>query len=225
MRPDQVIIHLIDPARIRDGRVHLTGEEKARATKFRSQADSDHWAACRTGLRLVIAQACGMDPKDVPITLGPNGKPLLGPPLGHLHFNLSHCSDLALVAVAASPVGIDLERSDRAPELLGCEETFCHPEELTALPQEQEPRATSLLEIWTAKESVLKALGTGFFLPPEEVTIHWEFDTGRASSVHEAALLADLRIYRLGHAALVGHTAFLSASARVKEITFNTDFI
>jgi len=225
MRPDQVIIYLIDPSRINDSRAHLTEEETERANCFRSQKDADHWAACRTGLRLALAPSCGVKPEEVPIWYGTNGKPMLAPPFAHLHFNLSHCSDLALVAVAATPVGIDIERSDRAPELLGCEETFCHPDEQTSLPPENESRAAFLLEIWTSKESVLKALGTGFFLPPEEVMIHWESIPGAASSSHEPALLADLRTHRLGHAALANHTAFVTASAQVTDITFNTDFI
>lgn len=225
MRPDQVIIHLIDPSRIKDSHAHLSEAEKTRAASFRSPVDSVHWAACRAGLRLTLAQACGIDPKRVPIILGPNGKPLLDHPFTHLHFNLSHCTDLALVAVASAPVGIDIERSDRSHDLLGSEESFCHPDELTDLPLENDPRALTLLEIWAAKESVLKALGTGFFLPPEELAIQWEISPANASSPHEAALLANLRIHRLGHAALADYTAFLTAATQVTDITFNTDFI
>lgn len=225
MRPDQVIIHLIDPTRIREVHTHLTREETERASRFRSRKDSTHWADCRAALRIALAKACGIDPKEVPISLGPNGKPLLDHPFAHLHFNLSHCIDFALVAVAATPVGIDIERSDRASDLLGCEETFCHPEERMALPPERESHSTFLLDIWTAKESVLKALGTGFFLPPEEVMIRLDTAQGTASSVHCPALLADLHIHRLVHPALVDHTAFVSTSRRVTEIMFNTDFI
>lgn len=225
MRPDQVIIHLIDPSKVREAHAYLTAEETERATRFRSKKDSNHWAACRAGLRQILAKVCGIPPKEVPIAVGPNGKPLLGHPFAHLHFNLSHCSDLALVAIASTPVGIDIERSDRAPDLLGCEETFCHPDEQAELPHENEPRANFLLDIWTSKESALKALGTGFFLPPEEVMIQRKTIPGSASSHHSPALLADLRIHRLEHAALADHTAFVSVSTRVTEIIFNTDFI
>ena len=126
---------------------------------------------------------------------------------------------------SAVAFAVALHGSDRGSDLLGCEETFCHPDERMVLPAEREPRATFLLDIWTAKESVLKALGTGFFLPPEEVMIHLDTTPGTASSVHCRALLADLHIHRPGHAALADHTAFVSTSTRIKEIIFNTDFI
>lgn len=224
MRPDQVIIHLIDPMRIKDARVHLTKVEKERATSFRSQNDADHWAACRAGLRLVLAEVCGNAAGDVPISVGAHGKPVLDPPFAHVQFNLSHCRDVALVALAANPVGIDIERSDRAPDLLGCEETFCHPEEIAALPTGQDDRATLLLEIWTAKESALKALGTGLLLPPDEVLVGLETTPGTASSIHEP-LLRKLGIHRLLHPALRDHTAYLTTSTTVAEITYQTDFI
>lgn len=224
MRPDQVIIHLIDPNRITDARAHLTDAELTRAASFRSQTDSDHWAACRAGLRLALGQACGVPAKDIPIAISPHGKPLLDPPFIHVQFNLSHCRDLALVAIAATPVGIDIERSDRASDLPGCEETFCHPEEIAALPTGQHYRATALLDIWTAKESALKALGTGFLLPPDEVVISLETTPGSAASVHEP-LLGELRIHRLHHAMLADHTAYLATSAAVIDITYQTDFI
>ena len=225
MRSDQVIIHLIDPTRIREIHTHLTAEETERASRFRSHKDSTHWAACRAGLRIALAKACAINPKDVPISVGPNGKPLLDPPFTHVHFNLSHCSDLALVAIAGTPVGIDIERSDRGPDLLGCEETFCHAGERMALPAEREPRSMFLLDIWTAKESVLKALGTGFFLPPEEVEIRFDTTPVTALSPHRPTLSQNLHIHRLGHPALADHTAFVSTSPRVIEILFNTDFI
>jgi 4'-phosphopantetheinyl transferase len=225
MRPDQVTIHLIDPSRVIDVAGYLTAEEKSRAAGFRFEADSRHWAACRTALRLVLAEACGTAPNEIPITLGANGKPVLGDPFSHLHFNLSHCRDLALVAMATEPVGIDLERSDRAMDLIGCETTFCHPNELEGLPADQEARAMSLLEIWTAKESVLKALGTGFLLPPEEISIELGEEAGRASSCHGLAHLSSLRIHRLRHSALYDHTAFMAAPASIGKISFRTDLI
>lgn len=224
MRPDQVIIHLIDPSRITNARAHLTDAELTRAASFRSQADSDHWAACRAGLRLALGQTCWITPKEVPIAINPHGKPLLDPPFAHVQFNLSHCRDLALVAIAATPVGIDLERSERAADLLGCEETFCHPEEIVSLLAGRHDRSTALLDIWTAKESALKALGTGFLLPPDEVMIGLETTPGSAASVHEPQL-GELRIHRLHHAMLADHTAYLAISAAVPNITYQTDFI
>ena len=115
----------------------------------------------------------GFTPHLVPLILSPFGKPLLAPPFDSFHFNLSHSQGLALIAVSPSgAVGIDTEPLNRAPSLIGCESTFCHPEEIAALPTRKVARGEDLLRIWTAKEAYVKALGTGLSTRLETIRIH-----------------------------------------------------
>lgn len=76
-------------------------------------------------------------------------------------FSLSHSGDWAVCALADAPVGIDVERvrSVRADALA---RRYFTPQEaalLAAMPEAE--REIAFFRLWTAKESVLKAQGTG----------------------------------------------------------------
>ena len=169
MKLQTVIIHVL-PAESTD--TCLSADEHLRAASFKFPDHAARWKSFRSGLRRILGEALGIGPSAVPLVTGPFGKPELAPPWDHLHFNLSHCDEFALMAVCADgPVGIDLEPLARATSLLECVESYCHPAEITALPTDEDKRATTLLEIWCAKEALLKAIGTGFSQAPERVRL------------------------------------------------------
>lgn len=228
MTSGQVTIHLVLPEIISQetALACLTDEEKSRADRFRFRKDAVHWIACRANLRKILGQAIQRPPKEVPLILSENGKPLLAPPFDSLHFNLSHCSDLAIIALCAEgPVGIDLESITRAPDLLECATTFCHPWEISELPSETSARASQLLRIWTAKEAVLKALGTGLSHPPESVRILFGNPAGTAISDRWLVGVENQSLHELHHARLNGYQTFVSAPSSVTRIQLIDDSI
>ena len=88
------------------------------------------------------------------------GKPVFRDREG-LWFNLSHSSPYAALALGDSPVGIDVEgpKPNRdLPRLMG--RCFCAEEQAYAAPQGQ-VLPDRFYQVWTAKESWLKYLGTG----------------------------------------------------------------
>lgn len=203
-----VAIHRILPGEFPPDRAAeiLSRDELDRAARFHFPADRDRWMNWRAALRTILAPHLHCEPHEVPIQLTDLGKPFVAAPL---HFNLTHCDDLALLAVATDgPVGIDLESRTRATDLLGCEETFCHPLEIEALPLK---RAATLLQIWTAKEAVLKSLGTGLSLAPDTVRIVFNAAGGHAISDPPVAGMADQRLRFLAHPALANYQAVVSA--------------
>lgn len=205
---------VIDPARITGESVAacLNPAERELADRFHFEKDARHWRACRSALRQILGRALALDPASLGFELGEHGKPHLPPPHHDLHFNLSHCHDLAVVALCrVGPVGIDLEPAARRPDLLGCESAFCHPEEIAALPDPPDQRAAHLLDLWTSKEALLKALGTGLSLPPETVSV-------AAGEGSRHPLLRDFRIHRLAHPRLSDHLARLAAPQEVEVI-------
>jgi 4'-phosphopantetheinyl transferase len=207
MARDTLTIYHFPPGSIPPERAesYLTDSETSRAAAFRFPADAAHWSACRATLRQILGAWLGIPPRDVPIIISPSGKPLLAPPLDSIHFNLSHSRELALIAVNPhSPVGIDLEPLNRAPSLIGCESTFCHPEEIASLPTEEVARADELLRLWTAKEAYVKALGTGFSTPPETIRILTRHD-----GIFVAGSADGISLVRLQHPALNQHLAHL----------------
>ncbi len=98
------------------------------------------------------------------LAIGPHGRPALqAEDADGLDFNWSHSGDRAVVAVARGIApGVDMEcrfSHKRAEDLA---QRFFHPNEITALfslPSSERGRA--FLDLWTAKEAVLKATGAG----------------------------------------------------------------
>lgn len=221
MKAGRIIVHVVSPAAIfREVALKcLTEEEIARAGRFRFEKDAIHWMACRTHLRSILGEAIRRPPDEVPLSLSEYGKPFLAPPFQSLHFNLSHSSDLAVIALTLDgPVGIDLEALERATDLQECETTFCHPDEILALPAENEHRAWQLLRIWTAKEAVLKAMGTGLSHPPESTRIVFGQPGGFAVSDRPLAGIEHLRVLELLDSKLAGYQAFVAAPATATHV-------
>ena len=198
----------------------LTGDDLLRAASFRFETDRIRWLACRAGLRRILAAATGKEPADLPLVANPFGKPLLAPPFDSLHFNLSHCGNLAVLAVSRDgPVGVDIEPLERAAELLEVIDGFCHPLEVAELPGG--PAATlRLLEIWTAKEALLKALGTGFATAPESVRTMFTGDGITASTDDPSLRLDGFVAHRIEDPRLAGHLAMVCVDGlRLPSIT------
>lgn len=110
--------------------------------------------------------ACYLDASadDVRLVEGEHGRPRLADAADPaLDFNWSHCADHAVVAVARRLApGIDIERLDERGNALRLAQRYFHPAEiaaLVALPASM--RSAAFLELWTAKEAVLKAIGRG----------------------------------------------------------------
>jgi 4'-phosphopantetheinyl transferase len=122
----------------------------------------------RAALRQILGRAAGTEPsrlefaaRDCALCGGPHGKPVIaGSP--SLHFSSSRSGGLAVVAVAAREVGVDVEcrgrglRADAlARELLGDEGRAL----IRRLPADQRPGA--VLDRWTEMEALAKRSGHG----------------------------------------------------------------
>lgn len=220
MTPGSVTIHAIRPASATAAgdAALLSAEETRRAASFRFPEDAAHWISCRAALRRILAGLTGVAADELRFEAGPHGKPRLTGCGSEVHFNLSHCRDLALVATGINgPLGIDVEPIDRAGGLAGCEKTFCHPDEIAELPEGAD-RSLRLLEIWTAKEAILKASGTGFSVAPEALALDFT-DLPAPGLRHDAAgAAAGLTVRRLRHPLLANHLAMLAAPECITRI-------
>lgn len=219
MKPGQAVIHFLHPEALSERAAFavLSDEERLRAERFRSNVDRTRWSSFRAQMRTILGATLALNPSDVPIVLSEQGKPRLAPPHAGLHFNLSHCSDLGIVALCLDgPIGVDIEPLDRNPNLQECESIFCHPEEIATLPDEDLPRAKRLLEIWTAKEAILKALGTGLMHPPEQIHLDLSTPVGTAKSDFFVNHISDLRIHTVQDKRLANHQAVIAVPWTVR---------
>ena len=213
--------HPLDLAARGDADLALLDDvERARATRFRFDIHRDRYIAAHAGLRRVLGERLGLAPAAVRLTTTRFGKPLLdarvhpdrspaarpdwggaGPGLhgSPLHFNLTHSDDAGWVAVAPFPVGVDVECPRPFDELEPLIRSHCTTAEIAALAaQPAAARALGFLTIWTRKEAVLKAWGTGIGAVPLDA-LDVGLDAGRieplaGSAVHPPLYLSTCRV-------------------------------
>lgn len=147
----------------------LTGDELARARRFRRPELGRHFTVARAALRTVLGRCTAIPPGDIRFAYGEHGKPHLARPslAPELHFNLSHSGPLAVIAVAAGRrVGVDVERIRRDIRALRIARRFFSEGEARVL-EELPParRCARFFALWTRKEAYIKALGRGLFQP------------------------------------------------------------
>ncbi len=96
----------------------------------------------------------------------PYGKPYIP---GEAEFSISHSGDAVLLAVSETPVGADIELiSDRDTSRIA-KRAFCAEE--SAFIEASEDKRRAFFDIWTRKESYMKAVGRGFDLPMESFSV------------------------------------------------------
>ncbi len=143
----------------------LTADELARAGRFVTEELSRRFVVCRGRLRLWLGERINVPADKLRFEYEALGKPKLrlsSKPENHVHFNVSHSADRALIAFASQPVGIDVEvRTDKfryqtiASQLLSEREMHAW----NSLRESQ--RQDQAMRMWVCKESLLKALGLG----------------------------------------------------------------
>lgn len=150
-------------------RACLTGDERERAARFLRAEDGVAYAASHAGMRSILSEFVGIAPAELPLVVGPHGKPELADGVAsRICFNLSHTRGLAVLAIAAGrDVGIDVERlRDDKPAPLKIAERYFTAGERSALEAaNREDQPAAFYRLWTRKEAVAKLLGDGLQTP------------------------------------------------------------
>ena len=149
-----------------DGR-YLSDDEKERSTRFVRESDAARFRAGRSWARRLIANQLGIPPAELLLTSGPHGKPEV--PGNPINFNVTHTAEEIWLAVSPGPVGIDLELPPDG-NLAPLFRQIAAPDEwldgvAAGITTER------FLVLWTAKEAVLKLLGTGLMTDPRSLAL------------------------------------------------------
>jgi len=164
----------------------LSAAEMEKADRLRLERDRRRYIVGRATLRELIGQKLGLQAHKVFIESGVRGKPFVRDlSLTGTVFNVSHSGELVAVAFSQScRVGIDIEEIRQEPEYNGILANFFSEAENCYLEKLVEPeRSKSFLEIWTAKEAYLKALGEGLYLDPKTVPVAFQPEGKRTLSI------------------------------------------
>jgi phosphopantetheine--protein transferase-like protein len=125
----------------------------------------------RASTRIVLANALGIEPDQLSISRQCShcGHPAHGRPTvagdDRISFNMSHSGSFGVIAIAADDVtvGVDVEEVRVRHRLDALAQRVLNDDEHAAwlLLDDADERLRSFLQVWTAKEAYLKALGIG----------------------------------------------------------------
>ncbi|MEM9384595.1 MAG: 4'-phosphopantetheinyl transferase superfamily protein [Pseudomonadota bacterium] len=207
----------------------LSADERERWARFRFERDRDRYLLARGLVRATLSRYVpGRAEAAWRFRNNAHGRPFIAhgqqPPGDALYFSLSHTQGLVALAIArCEEIGVDVEPLDRDGPHLEMAERFFAPAEATALRALAGPAAhrKRFVELWTLKESYIKARGMGMALPldgfafdlnrPEEMGFRtwasardraegWRFGLFEYAASHRVALA--LREHRAADTAL-----------------------
>lgn len=177
--PSEVHLFYGDPADLAapeaasQARTLLTGDERERIERYRFERDRLVSLATRVLVRRVLSRYHGVLPAAWRFEATAHGRPFVAGDAPRVSFNLANTHGLVVCAVAASDdVGVDVERIDRKAPLEIVDRYFAPSEvaALRALPEAERPRR--FFDLWTLKESYIKARGLGLAIPLDGFAFH-----------------------------------------------------
>ncbi|MEO1198393.1 MAG: 4'-phosphopantetheinyl transferase superfamily protein [Pseudomonadota bacterium] len=164
-----------DPSREELALQHLDADEMARFQAFRVDSARRQFLLSRACLRLMIAKRLDIDPSRLRFCHSPYGKPYAvveGEP-APVSFNISHSGEYGLFVVTESRcVGIDLEerRSLDDHDAIAAQ-VFGDHEKRALFHLSGAKRLDLFYRLWTCKEALIKARGSGFSYNPSRFQV------------------------------------------------------
>ncbi len=146
----------------------LSDGERRRADRFLYPGPRRRYILLRAALRYLLCDRLGCDNDALSFPRSTRGKPYAvvhGVPAS-IQFNVSDSGDHGLIAIApVGSVGIDVEERSVNRDLDGLAEmVFDADEQASMLKVSGERKVERFYRLWTAKEALVKALGTGLYL-------------------------------------------------------------
>ncbi len=163
-------IHLYTP--------HLTQNEIDRANQFHFQKDRLRYLITRIFVRWVLTEyEPKVRPKDWLFTTNQYGRPEIMPGFIEtpLTFNITHSGNIIALAITSHrAIGVDTEAVRDIPNFMDLAKSHFTQSEFKSISlQPLHLQSKRFFEIWTLKESYIKALGTG--LSTDLRSIEFEF--------------------------------------------------
>ncbi len=147
----------------------LSAREREQHQRFRFEKDRRRFLVTRLLVRYVLSRYVPLPPEEWTFEATSFGRPLIAndlPAARELTFNISHSEHVVLLGIAhGGELGIDVEDLQRRTSAAVADSFFAADEarQLEGLPAELQSRR--FLDLWTLKESYIKARGKGLFMP------------------------------------------------------------
>ncbi len=210
-------VHHVDliphAAREADALKWLNEEEQLRWQHYRHDGPRRRFALCRAALRAILCGQLGCRNDQLAFGASDHGKPYAvaqGRP-APISFNLSHSDKHGLVAFAArGRLGVDVEERSAHRDLDGLIRTVLGPDEQAELALTRGYHRLDLFfNLWTIKEALIKALGTGLSLDVSQFEVPLAMRHGETTTIFQFPHLPTFR-WRLEN---LGNEHFAAAIA------------
>lgn len=149
---------------------YISIEEQHKANKFYSDNERNTYISCHALLRLILANRLKINPLDLSFIKGINDKPFLLS--NQMFFNISHTRESFAIALARDfHVGIDLEKIKQSINFHPIIENYFSNKEREYILDLKAQSIDRFFQLWTRKEALLKALGTGIINNLRQVNV------------------------------------------------------
>ena len=153
----------------------LDGEETARWRRFVVERPRRHFALCRAALRINLSERLSCTNRELSFDYLEHGKPIakVNTRRAPQSFNVSHSGRHGLIAFAEhGGLGVDVEERIPKHDLDGIGAKVYGSMEREMLGAAVGARKVHLFfRLWSMKEALIKALGTGFSLNPSRFEV------------------------------------------------------
>jgi len=150
----------------------LAPDEQTRWRQFYFEKHQRRFANARLQLREILSHYLGVSAATIEFNYNKQGKPFLKNNRDLLEFNLSHSSELAILAIGQGlPLGVDVEFFSARP-YLGMAKQLFSPSEIQALHQlATHLQPLAFFHMWAQKEAFIKAVGLGLSYPTQQFSV------------------------------------------------------
>ena len=169
---------VVDQALLDGYRAMMSASERACELRFQFERDRKSYLVTRALVRTVLSRYVEIEPDRWRFGSNDYGRPhiLNEEVLGTgVDFNIAHSHGLIAMAVSAHRViGVDVENTRQRRVSLEIAQRYFAADEVAALallPQGQ--RQDRFFELWTLKESYIKARGMGLSIPLDQFSFHF----------------------------------------------------
>jgi 4'-phosphopantetheinyl transferase len=150
---------------------NVSSERQEKIKKFTRPDDAKRALLAEILIRSIIASKLKVSNKTIEFGTNKYGKPFLKGNFD-LHFNVSHSENWIVCVIDDKPVGIDIEKM-RPIKLEIAAQFFSDEEYKMLMSKDLKDQQHFFFDLWTLKESYIKAVGDGLSIALKSFTINF----------------------------------------------------
>ncbi len=164
----------------------LSQDEKSKLKGISAQDVRETFLLSKCAIRFLLAKYTEKPSEEKCVDTHPGGKPFF---VNHpnLHFSLSHSGGEVAIAFSRTPIGFDVEKKERRADFVSIAQRFFSVAEAAQIAAAGERAASLFVDLWTAKEAILKLEGSGISGGLDRALVWSEFEgelDGRRVHLH-----------------------------------------